>query len=171
MAYADLATIQTIATGEVFTAATLQQARDNEEFLIDPPACSVSASTAQSVNNNTLTALTADTETFDNDSMHSTATNTDRITIQTAGRYLLAATIQFAADTDGDRNFDFQVNGTTAYGMMRVDAVTTGNTTVLSGLRPIVFEEADYVKCRVIHLAGAALNVQLLDFSAYFMTR
>ena len=49
MGYAALSTIQTIATGQVFTAATLQQANDNDEFLVDPPACSVYLSTTQTV--------------------------------------------------------------------------------------------------------------------------
>ncbi len=170
MAYAALSTIQTIATGQVFTAATLQQANDNDEFLINPPACSIKETTAQPVADSTATALTSDEENFDNDSMHSTTTNTSRITIQTAGRYLLYAVVSFASDLDGQRVLDFRVNGTTAYEVFRANTGGTG-VIVATAVKTLVLSAADYVEIRASHNAGNALDVTLVEFAAIFITR
>src|SRR5678815_101030 len=98
MAYADPLTIQTLNVNDILTAAVMMCFRNNGEFLIDPPAFSVFNSTAQSVADATATALTADSESFDNAAWHSTGSNTSRATCTTAGRYLPFATVQYAAD-------------------------------------------------------------------------
>ncbi len=171
MAYADLLTIQTLNTGDILTAAAMTQVRNNGEFLIDPPACSIKETTAQSVPDGVLTALTSNEENFDSDSMHSVTTSTSRITMQTAGRYLLVATVEFASNVTGHRQFEFLLNGSAAYGLVRVDRVSTGNATLMSGARPFVFTAGQYAELRVLHIAGVALNVTMLDFSAYYLSR
>ena len=173
MAYADLVTIQATDPGSVLTAAWCDQARDNDEFLIDPPACSVSHSTTQSLTNNTSTSLSADTETFDNDAMHSTVTNNNRITIQTPGRYLLIVTMSFANGTLGSRAAAFRVNGTTAYPGQFLATTPSPNTHTLemNAARTLVLAAGDYVEARAYQDNGGALNVQLLEFAATYLTR
>lgn len=171
MALVDIATIQTIATGQPFLAATLQQIRDNDEFFAEPPSCSVYASSAQTVGNSSPTALTANSENFDNDSMHSTASNTSRVTVQTAGRYLVYATVQFAADGDGVRNVRFRIDGTTSYECIQVPAVSTVNSIVVTAIRSFVLSASQYVECIGFHTAGNNLGVTLLEFGATWMTR
>lgn len=170
MAYADLATIQATDPGDVLTAAWCDQARDNEEFLINPPACSVYASSAQSVANATFVSLTANSEYFDNDSMHSTATNTSRITIQTAGRYLLSATIAYTAGS-GRRFSQFLVNGTTAYDGDGRPAIGGGSDDKIVMTRTLVLAASDYVEVQANQNTGGNLNVTLREFVALFMTR
>jgi len=55
----------------------------------------------QTINNNTLTQISWDTETFDTDAYHSTVTNTSRITIPSgkAGYYRITTRITFAGVT------------------------------------------------------------------------
>jgi hypothetical protein len=171
MAYAALSTIQTIATGQPFTAATLQQANDNDEFLIDPPACSIMESTAQSLADNTATTLTSNEENFDNDSMHSTATNTTRITAQTAGRYVFFATVSFAANATGHRVLRLLVNNTTSYDLQVVNSSTAATPIVLSGSKTLVLAASSYVECVAAQNSGGALNVTLLDLTAVYITR
>lgn len=171
MAYSDLNTIHNPTAGQVPPASWGDQIRDNFEFLIDPPACSVYHSTTASVSDATTTSLNANSEYFDNDSMHSTSTNTSRITIQTAGRYLFFATVQFAADTDGVRNVKFRINGSTEYECVQVPAVSAVNSIVLTATRAFVCSASDYVETRVYHTAGNALNVTLLEFGATWLTR
>jgi len=65
-----------------------------------PPACRVYRSTSQSINDNTSTTVTFDAEVFDTDTMHDLVTNTSRITIRTAGVYLVTFTGYFAAGAD-----------------------------------------------------------------------
>ena len=63
--------------------------RDNLSFLYTPPMCRVYNSANISVNDATVTALTFDSERFDTDTMHSTSSNTGRITATSAGKYIL----------------------------------------------------------------------------------
>lgn len=173
MAYADLATIQDTDPGDILTAAWCDQARDNDEFFIDPPACSVYASSGQTLTSTTgtPTALTADSEFYDNDSMHSTSTNTDRITINTAGRYQFFACVEFQADADGARFVEFMHNGTTRYFVEQIPPAGATLETIISGSRSIVCAVNDYVVVRARHNAGNNLSVELNEFSARFITR
>lgn len=171
MPYADLATIQATNPGDPLTAAWCDQVRDNEEFFVDPPVASVYNSAPVSVPNATETTLNANSESFDNDSMHSTGSNTSRLTIQTAGRYLFLATVQFAADADLQRNVKFRVDGTTSYEAIQVVSSLAGNSVVLPGIRCLSLAAGQYVETRVIQQAGSALDVTLLEFVAIFLTR
>lgn len=170
MAYAALSTIQTIATGQPFLAATLQQANDNGEFLVDPPACSIKETTPQSVATASDTVLTSDEENFDNDAMHSTVSNTSRVTIQTGGRYLLAGTVSFAANATGNRVVRFLVNGTTQHAMATLPGFA-GADLYVSFTKPLVLAASDYVEVQVQQTSGGNLNVNLRDFTAIFITR
>ena len=58
------------------------------------------------------TALTFDSENFDNDNMHSTSTNTGRITINHSGVYLLTAKVRWASNSTSYRDLHFFRNGT-----------------------------------------------------------
>lgn len=171
MAYVDIATIQTYNPGDILTAAALDQIRDNEEFLIDPPACSVYGTASVSVPDATGTELAANAEAFDNDSMHSTSGSTTRITFQTAGRYEVKGTVEFAADPDGSRRVDFIYNGATVVECMNVASGSAISAVILSGSRDFIVSAGDYAELRVTHTAGAALNVHLREFAATFITR
>lgn len=171
MAYADLNSIHNPATGQVAPASWGDQVRDNFEFLIDPPTCSVSHSTTATVATATVTTLSADTEAFDNDSMHDTATNNSRITIQTAGRYFIYATVVFTQNgAAGLRRVSILHNGTTSYGGMQL----VGSTTVdmrMQATRSLVLAQGDYVECTVRQDSGSNVTVQLDEFFAMFITR
>lgn len=173
MALVDISTLQTIATGQPFLAATLQQIRDNQEFYADPPACSVYNSTVQELTTSgTSLALTADSENFDNDSMHSTATNTSRITVQTGGRYEAIATVQFEANATGIRNVFFRRDGTPGddFVGLRVDAASSGVTNI-TATRRVVMTAGQYLECFALQTSGGALDAELLEFSLQWITR
>lgn len=171
MAYADLSTIQATDPGDPLTAAWCDQARDNGEFFVDPPACSVFGSSAQSVPDSSPTPLTANSESFDNDSMHSTVTNTSRLTMQTAGRYLCVATATFAADVDGFRRLTFRVDGTTSHTAVTAPVSSGSVNAGITGVRALVLNAGQYVEVLATHSAGAALDVTLVEFFAMFLTR
>ncbi len=172
MPYSDLALTHVPATGNVAPAAWGTQIRTNFEFLIDPPACSVLGSSAQSVANDTLVILNAGSETFDNDGMHSTVTNNSRITAQTAGRYLINTVVEFAANAASYNQVDFLKNGATTLPGTRLPPVTTGAfPTALAITETVVLAAGDYVEVRVRHTAGGTIDVTLAQFNALFMTR
>lgn len=171
MAYVDLALIQTFIAGDILTAAAMQQNRDNGEFLIDPPAVAAFNSAPVSVASGTSsTALTADSESFDNDAMHSTSSQTSRFTAQTPGRFLAAATAKFAADAAGNRRIAFRVNGGTVYEQTLV-AGTATNSTVITAVDFFTLAAGDYVEVLIWQTSGGALDVTLLRAGLTFITR
>lgn len=175
MSYVDLQSIHNPATGTVAPAAWGDQIRENEEFLIDPPACSVFHSTVSAaMNTNTLTVLAANSENYDNDGMHSTITNNSRITIQTAGRYTVGAVVNWTAEavTGNAHLLNFLVNGTTGYNISQIVSVNHASfSTAMSGERTLVLNAGDYVECRVRHQNNATKTVQLEEFYAIYFTR
>lgn len=171
MAFAALSTVQTISTGQVFLAATLQQANDNDNFLVNPPACSIKETTAQSTTSGTPAALTSDEENFDNDAMHSTVTNTSRITINTAGRYLCLGVVSWAANSTGIRSAYFRTNGTTDYSGPQHASAGASNATTIITSRIIVCAAADYIELMANQTSGGALNTTMTEFAVYFLTQ
>ena len=177
MAYADPATIQATDPGDPLSAAWCDQVRDNGEFFIDPPACSISDMTGSSVPTATPTLLGgASTETFDNDSMHSTSSSQSRITVQTPGRYLFMSTVTYASHAGADDSFlrvSLRVNGTTSYGGMQIKGQTAASQAVrIQATRALVLAAGDYVETLVQHTLGGTVNPVTLDeMFCMFLTR
>ena len=77
------------------------------------PSCRVYRTTTQSINNNTATAIAFDAERFDNDTMHSTVSNTERITCTTAGVYVVSGSLYTSTtSSSGVRELYVRRNGT-----------------------------------------------------------
>lgn len=170
MPYVDPNSVHNPTAGQAIPAAWGDQVRDDLEFFADPPQASVYNSAAQSVSNATTTTMTANSENYDNDTMHSTASNTSRIVAQTAGRFEGFANVEFAADSDGYRRVSFLVNGTTSVGGQTVAAAPTVSTR-LSATRTFVLAASDYVEVQVAHTAGGALDVTLDEFRLKWESR
>lgn len=146
-------------TGQVVTEAELDNLSNNLTFLANPPTCRVFNSAAISIPNGASTVLTFNSEHFDTDTMHSTATDPSRITITTAGRYMFDGNVSFAANATGTRGILFRVNGTTTIKSMFVLAASTGTDLSLSG-GPFALAAGAYVEMLVFQNSGAALNVE-----------
>ena len=161
------------STGTAAPATWGDQVRDNLEFLIDPPVCSVFHSTSQLLPTTTGTVMLANSENFDNNSMHSTVTNTSRITCQTAGRYLLSALVGYAFHAPGHRAINLRVNGTvTIPGSVVVQATSiAGGSTGIVMTHTAVLGVGDYVEVIGFQASGGNLNVTLDEFTAVFLTR
>lgn len=158
-------TPKTWSTNEVVTAANMNtHLRDNMTFVGNPPRCSVFNSGVQSIANGTTVVLTANSENYDSDTMHSTVTNTSRITATTAGIYLVVATVRFAANATGFRFIEFFFNATTASTAMLIPAPTSD--AVLSASRPFSFTASQFIEIQAHQTSGGALNVTLENFSA-----
>lgn len=170
MSYVDPDTVHNPATGTVAPAAWGDVIRDDLEFLIDPPACSVFDNTGQSVADNTLATLNANSENFDNDAMHSTVTNNSRITVQTAGRYEFTSRVQFGTSGTGRRTITYRLNGTTSTTVASAAAVSGAAQTVPSFFK-IVMGVGDYIEVQVFQTSGGSLTVTLVEFTGLFITR
>jgi hypothetical protein len=121
--------------------------------------CRIQNSGNQSIANNTDTALTFDTETFDTNGFHSTSSNTSRITIPAgkAGYYQFDANVTWAAGS-GIRDFNIYKNGARAMyftqNAQSSNSMTQTITDVLYGA------EGDYFELYVFQNNGSAINVQ-----------
>lgn len=157
----------TSVAGTALTAAYLNTyVRDNIAWLAtDSPACRAYNSAAISIPDSVFTAATYNSERFDNAAVHSTSSNTGRLTVPTggAGKYLVGAVGQFGALL-GNMATEFRINGSTiiAYVQQYASASTTQGQAPLS---PYALSAADYVECLYFQSSGAPLN--LLSASAY----
>lgn len=172
MPYVDPQSIHNPATGNVAPATWGDTIRDDLEFLIDPPAVSIFNSTAQTCTTAVDTVLTADSENYDNNAMHSTVTNTSRITCVTAGRYLFTCTVRFAGNATGYRIVRWFLNGTTQIRAGGQQAITTGpQDTVISASRTFTLAVNDFYEIQVLQNSGGNLGVTLEEFAALYLTR
>jgi hypothetical protein len=147
-------------TRGVFTAATgLAAAELNDCF--DPPRCRLTKSGTQSIANNTTTAVTFDVEDIDDGGMHSTTTNTSRITIPTGGggTYLIGAHAEFAQNATGIRTLLLVVNGTSTQSTVRDNSPSGSNATRLACTTLVSLVAGDYVEAQVVQTSGGNLNV------------
>lgn len=120
--------------------------------------CRVYNSSAQSIPNATWTALTFNSEVYDTDGMHSTSTNTNRVTCVTAGKYLVWGYVTFDANATGNRYAAIKKNGTFYVIEMRSN-FGSGSTTVLHVDLLINLAEGDYVELFARQESGGSLNV------------
>jgi len=129
----------------------------------DPPACRVYNSANISIPHSATTAVTHDSERFDTDTMHSTSSNTSRITFTTAGLYLVGFHGRFEAGTDYSRAYaDITLNGATLLARYDRRATTVDvRDPAMEVVTAYKFAAADYVEARVFHqnTAAAARNL------------
>jgi hypothetical protein len=127
------------------------------DAITTPPSCRVYNSSNQSISNGTITAIQFNSERFDNDTIHDSATNNTRLTCKTAGKYLVIGQIKFAFNSTGYRELDIVVNGTTFYAASTVLPVSTANYSVISTI--INLSVNDYVELMVKQTSGGELDV------------
>lgn len=120
--------------------------------------CRVYNSANISISDSTATALTFDTENYDYDAMHSTSSNTDRITANTAGVYSITGCVRFASNATGYRQVTIQLNGATNLALQIIDAVAT-QITYLEVTTHYRLAATDYVRLVVFQTSGGSLNV------------
>lgn len=122
------------------------------------PCCRVYNDANQSIPDSTVTALTFNTERFDTDGIHSTTSNTSRLTCRTAGVYHMDAHVEFASNSTGERQLLLKLNGTT---FIAADsrAAINGNPTKASIPTTYQLVVGDYVEVFVFQSSGGALNV------------
>jgi len=104
-------TFTDVATGDVYTAAAHNDVLENVENYRLPPMCRVKQTTGQVVYDAANATLAFDAEDFDTDGMHDNATDNSRITIKTAGVYLVIASVRYTAGVSDDTRISILNNG------------------------------------------------------------
>ena len=168
-------TPRTWMAGETVTAALMNtHLRDNLTAIVaaNPlvvPAARVYNNADQSIPNNSATALTFNSETFDTDTIHDTSTNTGRLTCKTAGIYEISASVAFAAHSTGTRALYFYLNGATTIAQVRLRATPDGRT-MLNLNTQYSLSVNDYIELYAYQNSSGALSVNADDrFGCEFM--
>lgn len=152
--------VNTWAAGSVLTAAQLNTYVSNAvTFFLNRPTCQVRQTIAQAVANITNTSMLFDGEDVDNDNMHSTTTNTDRITAQTAGRYALGGGNSFASNATGGRGALWFLNGSgLPGGGVMLQAVNGDDTQVPARSMSVFLNVGDFVTLVAYQSSGGSRN-------------
>lgn len=106
-----------------------------------------------------------DVEDWDTSGLHESVTNPERITILTAGIYLVTAGVNFNVDATGRRVLGFQLNGTDVAPLMTIPA-EDGFTTEIGIAGIMELGPADYVAASAIQRSGGDLDI--LAVRSYF---
>ena len=124
------------------------------------PGARVRNSSGEAVTSGIEATLTYDTEDFDTGGLHSTTTNTSRLTAPVAGKYLIMASAEWASNTSGRRLLIILLNGSTEIAR---DSVSPSNTGVFHPEQTVetVYQLAagDYVEVMASQDSGSPLNV------------
>ena len=122
------------------------------------PAARVYNSANISIPNATLTALTFNSERFDNDSIHSTASNTSRLTATTAGVYSISGNFTMAPLGSGKGLIGVRLNGSLIIAYQRFAGITATN--LIQAIQTTYkLDVGDYVELVAHQDSGSALNV------------
>lgn len=157
---------RTWVAAEVLTAANFNtHIRDNLDAAAgaNKAACRVFNSATQSIANNTVTAVTHNSETYDRQSLHSTSVNTSRVTIPSGwgGVWRFTGHIEFAANATGERHIGVYKNaGGVAMGGINTNAIAGGaRPTILTVADDCSAVAGDFFELSVFQTSGGALNV------------
>jgi hypothetical protein len=146
---------------DVSEAPAAENKRLTRGSLFNVPAARVYNSTTIShATSGTAQTLTFDSERFDTDSIHSTSSNTSRLTCNTAGVYLISGCVQFAFHATGRRQLAIALNGPTLIALRTQPAVTTDSGVTVVTIQTVYkLAATDYVELVANQTSGAALNM------------
>ena len=117
--------------------------------------------------NITEVALTFNSERYDTDSIHDTGSNTERLTCNTTGKYLISASLSFATDAGGSlRILRIYLNNTTIISQVWQPNSASGNNTLESTCTYELISATDYVTAKVYQNSGGAIDVSLVANSS-----
>lgn len=126
---------------------------------------------SQSVNNNTVTAITYNTEEYDTDNYHSTVSNTSRLTVPTTAKYLVSVTLYFDAATVGVREIDITKN----VGATTLAVQAGGDQGGVPAIQNVTFTAnltaGDYIETNAFQTKGVAVNVIGASYAKFQITR
>jgi hypothetical protein len=140
----------------------------------DVGALAYDVSSTPAVQSETETFLTFDSEEWDTANLHDPTVNPGRLTVPSAGKYLVVANVGFEANASGARNLYINVNGT-AYtaSQVYVNASThPSSETLLVATAIVSLNAGDYVTIGIGQNSGAPLSLYrsagpLANFSLY----
>ena len=155
----------TFVAGNILTAAQLNTyVRDNTAWMAtDSPACRAYNSANLAVATSTDTALTLNSERFDNAAIHSTSSNTSRFTVPpgAGGKYICTGSITWASNGSGTYRACFlKVNGSIRIGQINA-APSASHGSDATVVAVYALAAADYVEMYAVQDSGGNVNVNV----------
>ena len=123
----------------------------------------------QSINNNTYTAATYTSESYDTDGFHDNSSNTSRLTIPTGkgGKYLINALVYWlSSDNTGARTIILYKNGTAI--LTREWSLSTRGNLNMSFTSVQNAVATDYFECYVYQTSGGSLTLDKTEAQSEF---
>jgi hypothetical protein len=105
------------------------------------------------------TALTFNSERYDSDTLHSTSSNTSRLTVPYDGYYLIGGSVRFAANATGSRSISLVVSNTSSIAGQNTDNLGAATTVQLTVVAAYQLVAGDYVELFASQNSGGNLNV------------
>ncbi len=156
------------STGQVLTVAggvpTWATPAGGSTFV----GAKVYGTTNQSISHFTTTLVTWDSEFFDTDSMHSTSSNTSRLTIPAGktGYWQITASLGYDANANGVRQVNFSKNGSYVNAEQVQATATYGNIVGYSNI--MYLTAGDYIEVSAFQSTGGSLNLIKSSTESYF---
>jgi hypothetical protein len=124
----------------------------------------VGRSTDQSISNNTVTAISFDTERTDTGSFWVIGSPT-RLTIAVAGTYRITGHVEWNnSTTTGRRQLAIRLNGADLLAVAEDGLTDRPNRVCQSVSTEWTFAAADYVELRAYQTSGSSININTNDF-------
>lgn len=121
------------------------------------------------ISDSTLTPLTFDTNDYDNDSMHSTSTNTSRLVAPIDGVYEVTGDVIWHPNATGTRVLYITKNGSTDVAYTEVPVNSSGTDTGQQATTQVNLGAGDYVQLRAYQNSGSTIIISgLSDISPIF---
>lgn len=135
--------------------------------------CLVYRSSAQTISTGSTTEVLFDAEEFDTDGIHSTSSNTGRLTVPTGvTKVRLSFRTAFAANTTGSRTFSVYKNGSavnyfTGKHTETVTPTSSGAAAYVLNVPPITVVAGDYFSLHVTQDSGGDLDLPATTILTY----
>jgi len=159
----------TFTTGNVLTAAQMNtNVRDNTGFLHSPPGCLAQRTTNQSIGAGSLTGVGFNaTDIYDTDTMHDPVGSSSLITFNTAGVYLVSATVQFAPSATGLRRMALYQGAGSEFASAYDGAPSAAVNSSLVASFQNLFAAGSNVQCGVLQSSGGTLNITTSGLTSF----
>lgn len=147
-----------VLTADSTAATGLKWATAGAGFV----GCQAYNNTTQSINTNSSTEVTFNSENFDTDNFHSTSSNTGRMTIPSgkAGKYLVIGYINFNLNATGYRQAEILKNGSQLISGYYVNrSVGTSAETQVNPVAVVDCSVGDYITMNAFQDSGGSLTI------------
>ena len=163
------------AANDAATSTWAGNVADDLKFLKNADRTRVYKSAAQTVATSAWEHLSFDSEDYDTNGLHSTSSNTQRLTAAVDGWYVACVQVSFAANATGRRDIQIRKNDSstdasagTRWGRVTLPTVAAGDSSIIQCHAYLYLSTNDYVKACAWQNSGGGLDVESGSGTTWF---